>query len=122
MATFYVDELRVYKSGKWCHLWTDGTDEELDAFAASLGGGVSKPQTAQGKLLGRFYHYDLRMTARIRAIGRGARVMQLKHWVARHITAEKLELMKQEMRERAGVKLKVGPESPGPEQPPVVEQ
>lgn len=118
MANFYVDELRPYKIGKRCHLWTDGTDEELDAFARSISVSKRNAEVSNGALLGRFYHYDLTMSARVRAISQGAERISLKHWIAKTMTAEKFLKLK----ETFGGKPKARPTGPGPDQPDLAER
>lgn len=79
--TIYVDEIRHYGSkGQWCHMWTDGTDAELDTFAARLGLKLSWSHTSQG-LVGRFYHYDLRPSLRVMAVKWGATEIALSEWI-----------------------------------------
>ena len=63
----YVDEITEYPSGKWCHMATDGTLEELHAFALRLG---LKRRWFQNKP--RHPHYDLRPSKRALAIQKGA--------------------------------------------------
>lgn len=76
----YVDEIREYPSGKWCHLWTDTDDSTLDTFAEKLGLKKSWSHTSNG-LSGRFYHYDLRPFKRAKAIVLGAIEMPLREWI-----------------------------------------
>jgi hypothetical protein len=68
--TIYVDDVQRYPSGQWCHMATDGTLEELHAFALHLG---LKRSWFQNKP--RHPHYDLRPTKRILAIQKGAKAV-----------------------------------------------
>lgn len=82
---FYVDELATANrpgfafrphSWNWCHLATDGTLEELHAFAAELGvdfafyrgPGQLNPNADQGEVP----YYDLTPGQRLAAVTRGA--------------------------------------------------
>jgi hypothetical protein len=80
--TIYVDELRDYgKIGEWCHMWTpDGTDEELTAFAESIGLKPGWSHESDG-ISGRFFHFDLRPNKRKLAIENGAVEKPLREWV-----------------------------------------
>ena len=78
----YVDDL-IYpdKKGKlWCHMWSDGDEAELDKFATELGLKKDWSHTSNG-LTGRFYHYDLVKSMRVKAIKKGAVYMSLRDWV-----------------------------------------
>jgi hypothetical protein len=78
-ATFYVDGVTEYPleairgaarrvGRKWSHLWTDGTVDELHAFAAKLG---MRRSWFQGHHAD-FPHYDLVPARRAMAIRLGA--------------------------------------------------
>lgn len=85
--TIYVDDITSYASGDWCHMWTDGTREELDRFAVGIGLKTKWAQTSRGRI-GEFYHYDLRPSKRILAIKRGAVEMQLMDWIRLKLAEE----------------------------------
>lgn len=82
----HVDDMQGYPGkGRWCHMWCDGPDEELHAFAASIG---LKPEWAQltsGTYADGsrwpFPHYDLRLSKRIEALKAGAQYMPLIEWI-----------------------------------------
>jgi len=77
----YVDELRDYPGkGQWCHMWSDGTDSELNNFAWSIGLHINWSHESTG-LIGRFYHYDLRPSKRKLALKKGAIEMPLVEWI-----------------------------------------
>lgn len=81
-ATIYVDDLfnwpsRDWRQGEWCHMWTDGTDADLVAFAASIDLKAEYLQTANP----RFHHFDLRPSKRFEALAKGAKPMPLKDWL-----------------------------------------
>lgn len=78
--TIFVDEIRTYPEGKFCHMWTDDDDAELDNFAFSIGLKKSYSHTSNG-LSGRFYHYDLTINKRQLALSNGAKFMRLKDWI-----------------------------------------
>lgn len=63
----YVDEINVYKSGKWCHMGTDTNVEELHEFARRIGLKRSWFQHRDPHP-----HYDLRPSKRELAIIGGA--------------------------------------------------
>lgn len=65
--TIYVDTIRHYPSGLWCHMATDGSIEELQRFAETMG--LSKARIQHHRLVP---HYDLRPLERERAITLGA--------------------------------------------------
>jgi hypothetical protein len=72
--TIYVDSLRDYQAitgqglpGLWCHMITDGSPEELHAFAARLG---INPRRYQNHP--RHPHYDLLPASRALAVALGA--------------------------------------------------
>lgn len=70
--TCYVDELRQYGNGKWCHLMSDTeTIDELDEMALKIGLKLNWVQQAN---TGRT-HYDLRESQRTLAIKCGARAV-----------------------------------------------
>jgi hypothetical protein len=83
-VTFYVDRLRHHRlrgtciDGEWCHLATDGTLEELHAFAASL----ALPRRAFHDHP-RHPHYDLTLSRRTQAIAAGALEVTSKELVKR---------------------------------------
>lgn len=82
MPNFYVDPIEDWgEKGLWCHLWTDGTDQQLDQFAAAIGLRKQWAHLSNGAIVGRFYHYDLRPSKRALALQRGAVEMPLKEWV-----------------------------------------
>lgn len=62
-------------------MWTDGTRDELDAFAARLGLLKRWAHFSHG-VSGDFYHYDLRPSKREQALKKGAAFMPLKEWIA----------------------------------------
>lgn len=66
----YVDTLRTYKSGKWCHMIAD-SDDELHAFANKIG---LKREWWQPKNS----HYDLRPGVRDIAVKFGAKELSIK--------------------------------------------
>lgn len=85
---FYVDELQTYGgqkserlNGDWCHLWTDGTPEQLDEFAARIGLQKAWAQSRPSAFLGVFYHYDLRPSIQARALTAGAIFMRLSDYL-----------------------------------------
>lgn len=65
--TIYVDTIRRYPSGLWCHMATDGPIEELKRFAEMLE--ISRSRLQHHRLVP---HYDLRPLVRERAIALGA--------------------------------------------------
>ena len=79
----YVDPIQQHPSGAWCHLWSDTSDEELDAFARVLGLRRGWAHTSYGYTLQRFYHYDLRPAQRERALQQGAQAIRLKDFLYR---------------------------------------
>lgn len=82
--TFYVDGMRPHRlrgtciEGEWCHLATDGSIDELHAFAEQL----SLPRRA-------FHahpdhpHYDLTASRRVQALAAGAVAVSSKELVKR---------------------------------------
>lgn len=86
----YVDEIREYPGkGNWCHMWTDGTDEELDAAAKTLGLKKEWAHLSQG-VSGRFYHYDLRPNKRAWALRMGAVFKPLHEWIKERFDFSKM--------------------------------
>lgn len=98
MSTFYVDELRDNPKGRDAggrlpessHLWTDGTREELDQFALSLGLVLSWSHTSYGYartesgiVRWEFYHFDVSPQKRTLAIRAGAIYMSQYNWIKR---------------------------------------
>jgi len=71
------EALRVGKrhGHKWCHMWADSLDE-LIKFALSIG---MKREWLQNEF-GKFPHFDLVPTRRIRALKKGAQELSLKEW------------------------------------------
>jgi hypothetical protein len=67
VTTIYVDSIRRYPSGPWCHMATDGPLEELYSFAERMG--LSRSRLQHHRLVP---HYDLRPSGRERAIALGA--------------------------------------------------
>ena len=65
--TIYVDTIRHYSSGLWCHMATDGSIEELQRFAERMG--FSRSRLQHHRLVP---HYDLRPPVRERAVALGA--------------------------------------------------
>ena len=79
----YVDPIQTHPSGDWCHMWSDTSDEELDAFARVMGLRRGWAHTSRGYTLHRFYHYDLRPAQRETALEQGAQPMRLKDYLYR---------------------------------------
>jgi len=79
-VSIYVDEIRKYETGLWCHMWTDEADVVLDSFAQILGLLPKWSHISYG-MVGRFYHYDLRPTKRKLALKHGAMFMPLTDWI-----------------------------------------
>ena len=75
--TVYVDDIRTYDSGPWCHMWCDGDINELHRMATRIG---LKRDWFQQKDA-RFPHYDLRPTKRDAALRAGAEHMPLREWI-----------------------------------------
>ena len=67
VITIYVDTIRHYPSGPWCHMATDGPLEELWRFAEKME--LSRVRFQHHRLVP---HYDLRPSGRERAIALGA--------------------------------------------------
>ena len=63
----YVDTIRRYPSGLWCHMATDGSIEELHRLAEKIG--LSRSRLQHHRLVP---HYDLRPSVRERATTLGA--------------------------------------------------
>lgn len=76
------------KFDQWCHMWTDGTDnEELRAMAQRLG--VSDyPHHSRGAS-GEFHHYDLSPAKRARALRLGAEYANLREWIRQRLAARR---------------------------------
>jgi hypothetical protein len=68
--TIYVDDLRNCPpdKGKWCHMMTDGNEQELHTFAQRIG---CRIWWFQGKNRNH-PHYDLHSSMREKAIAAGA--------------------------------------------------
>ena len=65
--TIYVDTIRHYPSGLWCHMATDGTIEELQHFAERIG--LCRSRLQHHRIVP---HSDLRPVGRERAVALGA--------------------------------------------------
>ena len=65
--TIYVDTIRHYPSGLWCHMATDGPIEELHRFAERIG--LCRSRLQHHRLVP---HYDLRPVVREGAVALGA--------------------------------------------------
>ncbi len=65
--TIYVDTIRHYPSGLWCHMAADGSIEELQRLAEKIG--LSRSRLQHHRLVP---HYDLRPVVRERAVALGA--------------------------------------------------
>lgn len=76
----YVDEIRDYESGRWCHMMADST-EELHQFAAGMGLRRSWADHHRGVV--DIVHYDLRPNMRALAIQLGAIEITAKAFIAR---------------------------------------
>jgi hypothetical protein len=63
----YIDPLRRYDTGLWCHMATDGNLDELHVFAAKIG-----LKRAWFQDHARVPHYDLRPGKRLLAVKAGA--------------------------------------------------
>jgi hypothetical protein len=74
----YVDEPRTFslKFPDYCHIWSDGSDDELHAFADSIGLQRSWFQNREG-----FHHYDLSLRKRKMVLSKGATFMPLADWI-----------------------------------------
>ena len=70
-----------------CHMWTDGTVEELNAFAVSIG---MKVEWLQVKHKG-FPHYDLTPGRRAQAIAKGAVEIELIDYLRERRVTQKEE-------------------------------
>jgi len=81
----YVDDPMMFVRVKfkgYCHMWiVDGTHEELDTFARSIGLKTEWAQHKQGAIVKDFYHYDLSPFYRVRALLKGAQYMPLSQYV-----------------------------------------
>lgn len=79
------------KFRNYCHMWTDGTHEELDNFAVgTLGLKKEWAQHKQGAIVKDFYHYDISPSKRQRAIKWGARPIALSTWITQYAKAHGL--------------------------------
>jgi len=82
----YVDQVRRYDSGEWCHMSAD-TDAELEAFARSIG--LNRRSKQRG-------HYDLRPSKRRAAVEAGAVEITAREMVAVRrgceLTAERVSM------------------------------
>ena len=65
--TIYVDTIRHYPSGLWCHMATGGSIEELQRIAERIG--LSRSRLQHHRLVP---HYDLGSIGREQAIALGA--------------------------------------------------
>lgn len=79
----YVDPIQQYGTGLWCHMWTDGTPEQLDAFARRIG--LKGTWAQYGGMRGDFYHYDLKPSKRQLALDNGAVELPLREWIKRRM-------------------------------------
>ncbi len=86
--TIYVDETRDYANvrgvmihlgTRWCHMWSDKDDEELNTFARGIGMRLKWLQDHAEH----FHHYDLTPSRRARAVSAGAVEVKLKEWLRR---------------------------------------
>jgi hypothetical protein len=74
-----VDPIMRHRSGEWCHMVSDESEEELHQFAAKIGlkrkafQSVSRP------------HYDLRPSKRRLAVSMGAEEVGIRDLVRRAI-------------------------------------
>ena len=75
--TIYVDTIKRYDSGEWCHMAVDGTLDELHEFAQRIG---LKREWFQDHPVVK--HYDLRASKRKLAIEHGAIEVSNCHLVA----------------------------------------
>jgi hypothetical protein len=95
-AVIYVDDPMTHVKGKfrdYCHMWTDGTHEELDAFAQSIGLKKAWAQNKRGSIVKDFYHYDISPSYRHKALVRGAEYMPLSQWIKRHMKPQTMRLL-----------------------------
>lgn len=86
--TVYVDDPMMFIRGRfrgYCHMWTDGTHDELDAFAVSIGLKKEWAQEKRGAIVKDFYHYDISPFYRERALLKGAHYMALGDYVRSHM-------------------------------------
>jgi hypothetical protein len=75
----FVDDIVEYESGKWCHCWTDGDEEELHAFVKRIGLRREWAQYKPGFIIP--VHYDLRPGKRGLAIMAGAKEVSMLAWM-----------------------------------------
>ena len=76
----YVDSLKIYPKGTFCHMWTDGEDSDLHDFAQMIGVKKSWFHISYG-ISGRFAHYDLNPAEKTRALENGANFIALSEWL-----------------------------------------
>lgn len=76
----YVDELRDYPNGQWCHMWSDVGTQELISFAQKIGLNKNWIQHSTG-IHGVFIHFDLRPPKRQIALENGAKFLSLKDYI-----------------------------------------
>jgi hypothetical protein len=89
--TIYVDDQMTHIKGKfsgYCHMWTDGTHDELNGFALGMGLKLKWAQHKKGAIVKDFYHFDISPAMRIRALEKGAVYMPLSQWIKRHMQAQ----------------------------------
>lgn len=72
----YVDEIKTYPKGMFCHMWSTENDEDLHAFAKKIGMKRSWFHVSTG-ISGKFPHYDLNPMQRQTALDQGAEPMSL---------------------------------------------
>lgn len=85
----YVDELREWPSGEWCHMWHANNDlEALHAFAETLGLERKWLHESRG-ISGFFPHYDLTPVKRKQALAYGAQPMELAEWIKGRLKDDK---------------------------------
>jgi hypothetical protein len=74
-----VDPVRRHPSGKWCHMVSDESVEELHEFAAGIGRKRKSFQSTSRP------HYDLRPSTRRLAVSMGAAELGMRDLVRRAI-------------------------------------
>ena len=67
-----VDPVRRHPSGEWCHMVSDGSVEELHAFASEIG--LRRRWFQDGPRP----HYDLRPSKRRLAVAKGAKEVNVR--------------------------------------------
>lgn len=72
----YVDEIKTYPKGMFCHMWSTENEEDLHAFAKKINVKKSWFHVSTG-ISGKFPHYDLTPTQRQAALEQGAESMSL---------------------------------------------